>query len=374
MVLKELRFVLRAVALCVLEVTRSVVNDDLVKKFAQLSAVEYGGESDVADPAHLRWKFISDPAGVAYSDFLTKSDDQGNSEVIGRIVYEPRVFRSAAGECRAVNPIDLLIHPHHRSPRAFLELMRGLREHEEVDLIYFSPNAVSAPLYDRVLKFSEVGSFVLTGMPLRVDRVLGNRIPRWLHPAARLLGAAARGALRLLTIGAKRGITLSDSIPEPAQIDQLANAVTTGTTWVGSRDYRFHQWRFHESPRYQYRVRYAKINDELVGYLASRVTDFEGQRACIIIDCLVSGSKEKRIARALLADTLRWAMTEQADLIAALSFGEGQLTRSLRQLPLLRIPHRFWPHPAPVLAEYVGAPTGAEAPKISLTLADLDVF
>jgi len=362
-----------SVASVVVEVTRSVVDDDLVTAFAHLSVAEYGSDAPVADPAHLRWKFLGDPAGAAYADTLTEEGTEGR-EVLGRIVYEPRLMASAAGERRAVNPIDLLIHRDHRSPRAFLQLMRGLREHDGVDLVYLSPNDTSAPLYERVLKFAEIGAFVLTGTPLRPERVLGERLPRWLCPMARAGGAGWRASLRMATCGTGRGIELSDDVPDSDALDHLARTVAADDAWVGSRDSRFHQWRFHEGPRFEYRVRYARIDGELVGYLAARIADFEGLRACIAIDCVVAGSEEARVARALLADVLRWAIAEQADLIAALSFGESRLTRSLRRFPMLRVPRRFWPQQAPLLAEWTKGGPGDAAPELSLTLADMDVF
>jgi hypothetical protein len=41
---------------------------------------------------------------------------------------------------------------------------------------------------------------------------------------------------------------------------------------------------------------------------------------------------------------------------------------------MLRVPRRFWPHQAPLLAEWTGAGSGEAVPELSLTLADMDVF
>jgi hypothetical protein len=354
------------------EVTRSVVDDDLVEDLARLSIIEYGPDSAVADPAHLRWKFLGDPAGTAYADTLTEIGAEG-CKVVGRIVYEPRLLRSVAGERHAVNPIDLLVHPDHRSPRAFLQLMRRLREHEGVDLVYLSPNDTSAPLYERVLKFTQIGVFTLTGVPLRPDRLLGDRL-RALRPLTRAGGKGWRAMLRAGTCRAGRGIDLSDEVPAAEALDRLAGTIATDDAWVGSRDHAFHQWRFHEGPRFKYRVRYAHIDGELVGYLAARIAEFDGLHACVIVDCVAAGPEEARVARAMLSDVLRWAVVGEADLIAGLSFGETRLTRSLRRFPMLRVPRRFSPQQAPLLAEWIGDEPGRDAPKLSLTLADMDVF
>jgi hypothetical protein len=209
---------------------------------------------------------------------------------------------------------------------------------------------------------------------LRPDRVLGERLPGWLGPVARLGGVVLRGALRVATAGAGRGTAISDDVPLASELDHLAADVESEATWVGARGHEFHQWRFRDGPRFEYRVRYARADGQLVGYLAARVTDFEGVRACVIVDCVAAGPHARRVARVLLADTVRWAMTEHADLVAALSFGETRLTRSLRQFPLLRIPKRFSPQQAPVLAEWTGSAGESGAPDLALTLADLDVF
>ncbi len=215
---------------------------------------------------------------------------------------------------------------------------------------------------------------MLTGTPLRPEHVLAERLPGWLRPVLIAGGAGWRAANRLAMVGAARGIAISDDVPAADELDLLADTVATESRWVGTRDHRFHVWRFHEGPRFRYRVRYARVGGELAGYVAARLADFEGLRACVIIDCITSGPREHRVARALLADTFRWATDERADLLAALSFGDGRLTRALRRFPLLRVPRRFVPQQAPVLAEWTRSEPIDAPPELSLTLADMDVF
>jgi len=360
-----------SVASAVVQATRSLVDERLIDEYAHLSAAEYGPDAAVSRVDHLRWKYLGCPAGAPSADTIRSGD-----EAIARIVYEPRQLCSKHGARRALNPIDLLVHPRERSPRLFLDLMRGLREHDDADLIYFVPNDVSAPLYEKVLKFVEVGRLRLTGLPLRPERVLAERIPRFTRPVFHVAGIVwrllvhARNAIRRIPMGVHVGA----DPPGDADLDRIGAALCVDDAWVGLRDHAFHHWRFRDGPVFTYRVRYAYRRGTLAGYVASRVVDFEGLRACIVIDCVSVGKRRRRVAARLLADVVSHGRRERVDLVAALSFGRTMLTRSLRQAPLLTVPRRFWPQQMPLHAEWVGPARSAGAPDLSLTLADMDVF
>ena len=68
-----------------------------------------------------------------YADILYQ-----DSQIVGRVVYEPRKFVSKDGSLRAVNPIDVLIDSAYRSPANFPQLMQGIRHHDKSQLVYFS--------------------------------------------------------------------------------------------------------------------------------------------------------------------------------------------------------------------------------------------
>lgn len=343
------------------------VDEGLIEAMAALSRTEYGADAAVSNDDHLRWKYLACPAGVPRADLLR--DDE---RLVGRIVHEPRDFRSRDGAGRGVNPIDLLIDPAERSPRAFVSLMQRLRDHDDADLVFLVPNDTSAPLYDKVLRFPRIGTLALHGLPLRPGRILAERgrLVRWLvTPAgplvrigARAMGALARGA----------AIEVSDAAPDDEALDRLVAPLTGTDRWIGVRDPAFHAWRFREGPVFRYRVRYAYRDGELVGYVASRITDVDGAVAAVIVDCIAAPRSARRVAAALVGDVVRDAGAAGADLVATLSFGDTVLTRGLRRLPLVRIPQRFWPEAMPVHAAWTGARDGT--PPLSLTLADMDVF
>lgn len=346
------------------------VDGGLIEAMAALSATEYGHEAAVSQPAHLRWKYLECPAGVPAADLIW--DD---ARLVGRIVHEPREFRSRGGDGRGVNPIDLLIDPSARAPRSFVGLMKDLRRHDDAELVFLVPNDTSAPLYDKLLKFPRIGTLALHGLPLRPGRVLaarGSSVARWLAAPA---GPLARGVVRGMGgVARARGIEVREAQPDPAALDRLVAPLGDSDAWVGVRDHGFHEWRFRAGPVFRYRVRYAYRRDELVGYVVSRITDFDGLSAAVVLDCVIAPDAPRAVATALLADVVHDATRADADLVAALSFGDHALTRGLRGLPLVEVPARFWPQAMPLLADWAEGSTRTDAPRVSLTLADMDVF
>ena len=340
---------------------------------ASLCAVEYGADAPGANIDHLRWRYLAPASGDAYVD--TISED--GAAPVGRIAYAPRLLRSKNGELRAVNPVELLINRDHRSPRAFLELMRDLRNHDHADVVFLAPNDTSAPLYEKVLKFEQAGTLKLAGLPLCPENVLaGGASPLVRFPLV-VLGAIWRVLVRGLAAAmlAVTSVDLSSDVPEPGEIDQLVGPLYSGDSWVGVRDHDFHTWRFHDGPVFRYRVRYAFRHGTLAGYAVSRITEFQGLRACILLDCVATRNRSRRVARALIADVLQHAGREHADLVAALSFGDRALTGALRRLPLLPVPRALWPEQMPFLVEWEAHRRAAGSPlSMSVTLADMDVF
>ena len=89
---------------------RIVINNEIINELIKLSITEYGNEAAVSSPSHLRWKYLDNPSGPTYADILYQ-----DSQIVGRVVYEPRKFVSKDGSLRAVNPIDVLIDGSFRS-------------------------------------------------------------------------------------------------------------------------------------------------------------------------------------------------------------------------------------------------------------------
>lgn len=350
---------------------RIVINNEIINELIKLSITEYGNEAAVSSSSHLRWKYLDNPSGSTYADIIYQG-----SLMIGRVVYAPRKFVAKGGSLWAVNPIDVLIDGSYRSPANFPQLMQGIRHHDKSQLVYFSPNNISAPLYEKLLKFRPVGTFTLSGIPLRLDRVLTNRVPKWICSVMGVLGIPWRGLVKgvtqLLRLGVK--VSLVSNQPSAADVDLLNSHFLESPVWVGDRSATFHQWRFYDGPRFIYRVRYAFSNNELVGYLVARIADFEGMRAAVILDCVVRPGSSSRVSRALLADAVNWALLEKADLVATLSYGSSAIATALRRFPLFRIPKKMSPQKMAVLAEWLNEKRDNEDPDISLTLADLDVF
>jgi hypothetical protein len=79
-----------------------------------------------------------------------------------------------------------------------------------------------------------------------------------------------------------------------------------------------------------------------------------------------------------MRDAVARAITEDADLVAAMSTGDTALTRWLRRPPLVPVPKRFSPQAAPLMARAPSSapPAAADATpdRYALSLADLDVF
>ncbi len=348
---------------------RSTITEATLPEHAALCKVEYGPGVPGANVDHLRWQYLQGPAGESFVDTVREP----GGPAFGRIAYWPRRFRSGAGDRRALFLVELLIDARRRSLGAFVQLMRQVRDHPAADFVFVVPNDTSAPLYQRVLGFEPVGALQLTGLPLRPERLLHGRrsaIVRWLATAA---GGVGRLALRAV-LWPTPSVRLTEDVPSADELGTLTNSLYRDDAWIGDRDHAFHVWRFLSDPIARYRVRYAYDRSGFAGYAVCRIADLDEVPACVILDCIAAGPRWKRVTRALVADVITHARRERAGVVAALSFGDTNLTRGLRRFPLLRVPQRFSPQQMPLFVEPVGEQAGTERPRLSVTLADMDNF
>ena len=194
------------------------------------------------------------------------------------------------------------------------------------------------------------------------------------------LGTALLGlGLTLSSLGRRTlpaSLRLSDEIPSDSELDALADDIGHHDWLDGVRSARFHNWRFHQSPYYHYRVSYVYQDGSLVGYAATRSDEYEGYRCLFLIDLVFRPDVDRRALRSVMHELLRRGRQEGCDLALGFFIRRNAALARLCNSPLVEVPARYLPQHVDLYVEPLTGcpPLPGDLTDLYLTMADLDVF
>jgi hypothetical protein len=346
---------------------------DLIEQHIMLAKTEYP-DQEVTSAKHLSWKYLDNPQGTAVSRSMYEA-----GELIGKILYQPRRFRTLDKTFHAAYLVDLLILASKRGITKFLRLMGEVRETEEFDFILVTPNSNSAPLYRALLGFDEVFQMDAVACPLQFEALLSRVLSIDLPFLPNMLSTCWKAALKLMHMVCVKScnIDIRETCPPESVFDETVRRITASGTAVGERSYTFHQWRFHQSSLRKYEPFY--VFDEksnFVGYFVLREMWYEGLECLFLIDIFIDPSLSFLSRLLILLKAVNVGCEKRCDLIFSLLSLSSPLLSRFCLLPFVKIPKKLLPQQVPVFFAQ-GAKEQNEKPQrdgLFLTMADMDVF
>ena len=320
------------------------VTEAHIEPYAALSHAEYG-DAAIANPAHLRWKFLSNPQGASVGIHLY---DAG--KLVGRLVAQPRRFALSNGTGRtAAYMVDLLIHPQARSVAALIRLASGVQSlREGFDFVFVTPNAVGMGVWRDLLQMKEQFSLAVYGALIRPASLLP--VPAFVRPIVSGINGLYLGSLRLAANLAGAAVTLEEKWPHKDELQALDQAPRESMR--GVRDEAFLRWRFASSPVFDYRIYFMRKKERLIGYVVTRKTRYAGYYCSFIVDAFATRDCSAQNWR-----SVRWKLvsieSQKGGANIMLMLGDDRVggVHQLAGFPFFRVPVRFLPQPTPVFGE-----------------------
>lgn len=354
----------------------SIQIEDLTEQhitaYASLSWLEYG-DSPVADPEHLRWKFLENPQGRSRAIHLYHG-----RELIGRLVAQPRTFLSAGAPAKAAYIVDLLVHPAYRGMPSLLKLLGGVNKlRAEFDLILVTPNAAGRLVWANFVRLHSRFDLDVWATPLVPARLLSRRLRLGVRLAAPIIDSVWRGvaatAKRIATLDSR--VRFERAWPDSEELDALLAAAASSHCAAGRRDRSFVEWRFRSSPVVQYEVDFFRKRDQLVGYIASRRMVYEGYDVRFIVDVVATPAMTRRDWRAVRWEYFGFENKRSgAELIMTVGNMKCSPLSQFAKLPFISVPTRMLPQRVTVFADWWSqAAFDLDEESLNLTLADCDM-
>jgi hypothetical protein len=349
------------------ERSRVAFDDGLMAEFQELARTEYDG---VADDAYMRWKYQGNPHGAATAQILREDGD-----LIGRLAYVPRRLRLGDRQLDAAFVTDLLVHPEHRSLPTLMELTRGL-DTLDVELLVLVADEDTEPILRTILRSRPLTQLVDAAAPVRATPIARQVAgpAGWL--AAPLDVLAPLGVAGLRALLRSHGVILRDELPGADDFARLeARIGRGGSALVGVRDRAWHVWRFHETTRNGYAVRYVWKDGRLAGYVAMAQTVVVDVPTVVLLDAVLPGLSSRE-RRGVMLDCWSWARAQGAAILLGLASPGDDVNASLRSFPFRPVPARLGARRPKVFHRRTKrTPDWLPAePTAALTMADFDIF
>ncbi len=355
----------------------SVLTPDDIPAHVALAATTYPGEPP-ADPDHLRWKHLQNPAGPSIAITLDHPATQG--AMGGHVFLQRRRWvRPDGTQCDAGLVTDLVLAPDARDARSFIALMRAARTPTGVDLVIHTANETSETLYRRLLRYPVACELQAYGAPTGHFRVagdgrLGDRLKGLsVATAGVVMGRLARVAAPVLRRLAQ--VSLSTVPPSDAVADTTLAAFGRAAGAHLRRDRSFIAWRFGSRADHS-EVYWVTLRDGTRGYMALSPVVVGGMSALAVQDVAIPRPPRPLEGVALRTTVLAIASRAHAGVALGLWNPAAPLSRWMTGLPFVTIPVDLLPHGSPIFLA-----TASDAPDASaggatafLALADLDYF
>jgi hypothetical protein len=349
------------------ELRVETIGEEHIEPYVRLARAEYGDDAADADPRHVRWKFLENPQGASVGLHLYQRGD-----LVGRLAAMPRRFLHCGKAYLAAYLVDLVVAKRHRGMGSLYQLVDGLKRISGFDFVVVTPNETGSAVWGSFAKLPAQFEFRTAAVPLKPRKLLANGNGREALPF--LAPLVDRPWQALLGASIAHGGGLEDACfvwPAPGDLE-WASFTNSGEDVFGERTPAFLEWRYRQSPVWQYEVGFLRNKGRIVGYFVTRRTVYRGYDCRFIVDAF--GGLGRRGWAAVLAGLVsREIHRGTAAIMLVGNTACGSFSHML-SWPLVSVASRFLPRPATVFAKWLSAPRFAFRPEsFYLTLGDCDL-
>ena len=287
---------------------------------------------------HWTWEFGENPSGL-FMITLAFND----SRVVGQYAVVPLRFTIDGEERLAGLSLDTMVHPDYRRQDMFSITAKALFDDFEklgAAFVYGFPNKNSIHSFREKLDWRTVMQLPLQVCALRPGRFAAERLGL---PVARLINLIFSTVRRVncLFLGKAHPSIEICEVSDFTWADNFwQRAKCFHRLWV-TRDTAYLTWRYSR-PESDYRIRIAKKDGEVVGYVVTSLRDWNGYCTLFILDLVVDPS-ERAATDALVANVLRQGQESSAEIITAIVPRGSPYLLSLKRHLFVSLPKQFFP-------------------------------
>ncbi len=249
------------------------------------------GDVEIVNPSYFDWQYRDNPDGKA---IVLLAYDDSNNLIVGTSTITPEKLLVDGEEIMSSHSCNVQVHPNYRKKGIFSKLLLPMPEFalaNNIHSFYGTPN-------DNSFKaFINEGSIEITHLPLLVRPIRFSQY--FCFPIKQIL--------KPFDILWKKKKSFSYSIEQlnddfDDSFEILARKTSNRVSVMHSRTKEFLNWRYKNHPTRKYHIFTLKENNELLGYIITKIHYLDKKKVGVILDYMVDADFEDKVQLKSLID------------------------------------------------------------------------
>jgi len=234
------------------------------------------GDIEINDSNYFNWQYNENPYGPA--QIVLGIDDEKNDLIVGQLPSIPTILSLGSKDIQSSLTLNVAVHSDYRQKGIFSKLLNSLPEQSLARRISCTFGVTNTKSYNVYLKqgWKEITKLPLLIRPLNPSRYFENFLKIFLKPIDLIYEIKPSN---------------NSSIQEfnnnfNDDFDRLTSKLYKRVL-AQKRNHNFLQWRYKNHPTRQYTTHVMRRNSELIGYIITRTTEYNGKPVGIILDFVI---------------------------------------------------------------------------------------
>ncbi len=249
------------------------------------------GDVEITNPSYFDWQYRDNPDGKAT---VLLARDDSNDLIIGTNTITPSKLTVDGEEITSSLACNVQVHPNYRKKRIFSKLLLSMPESalaNGIHSLFAIPN-------DKSFKaFINEGSTEITQIPLLVKPI---RFSQYFHFPIKQILKPFDILWKKKKIFPCNIEQLNGNFDDSFEI--LAKKTSNRVSVMHSRKKEFLNWRYKNHPTRKYQIFTLKENNELFGYIITKIHYLDKNKVGVILDYIVDADFEDRAQLKSLID------------------------------------------------------------------------
>jgi len=239
------------------------------------------GNVDITKASYFDWQYRDNPNGKAI--VLLARDDNSKNSLVGTNTIIPQKLLVNGEIITSSLACNVQVHSDYRKKHLFSNLLLSMPNFALTNDIH---SLFAIPNNNSFNAFINEGSTEITHLPLLIKPI----------KLSKYFGTPIKQILKPFDIFWKNKKTFSD-IDElnddfDNSFENLAKKTSERVSVMNGRTKEFLNWRYRNHPTQKYQIFTHKINNELIGYIITKIHYIEKKKIGIILDYMINSDYE----------------------------------------------------------------------------------
>ena len=297
------------------------------------------GDAEIKNPNYIRWQYNENPQGKAI--VVLCFDEEKEDFIIGQETIIPTELNIGNTIVKTSISVNSIVHSEYRRRGIFSELLSLLPDialKEDIGSVYTAPNSIS---HNAFLKegWKEIARLPLLVRILKPSNYFNNVLKIFLRPIDFFYKIYSKDLLKIEEYN-------GDFNDFKHLTTKLPNRIKISL----NRNQQYLQWRYNNHPTRKYTTHVVRKESELIAYIITRETKFDGKPIGVILDFVTNGEKNNEEEFVNLVKFALFELQKKRIAVAIATFSPPMLEyKILKKAGFFKVPEFLKPEPLPFI-------------------------